>query len=91
MATDSIGTIALDNANDVALADRLKNGREQILSEVRKLIIGQEEVVEQVLLTLFVGGNSIIVGVRASRRPCSSTRSRRCSISSSPGSSSRPT
>ena len=49
MANDAIGTIALDNANDVALADRLKNGREQIISEIRKLIVGQEEVVEQVL------------------------------------------
>ncbi len=63
MAHDAIGTIALDDADDVALADRLKNGREQIISEVRKLIIGQEEVVEQVLLTLFVGGNSLLVGV----------------------------
>ena len=38
-------------------------GRDQILSELRKMIIGQDEVIEQVLLTLFVGGNSLIVGV----------------------------
>ena len=63
MAHDAIGTIALDDADDVALADRLKNGREQMISEIRKLIIGQEEVIEQVLLTLFVGGNSLLVGV----------------------------
>ena len=63
MAHDAIGTIALDDANDVALADRLKNGREQMISEIRKLIIGQEDVIEQVLLTLFVGGNSLLVGV----------------------------
>jgi len=60
---EAIGTIALDDADDVALADRLKNGREQIISEVRKLIIGQEDVIEQVLLTLFVGGNSLLMGV----------------------------
>ena len=60
---DAIGTVVLDSPDDVALADKMKNGREQILSELRKLIIGQEDVIEQVLLTLFVGGNSLIVGV----------------------------
>ncbi len=53
----------LDSADDVALADRLKAGREQILSELHKLIIGQDETINQALLTLFVGGNSLIVGV----------------------------
>jgi MoxR-like ATPase len=63
LAHDAIGTIALDDADDVALADRLKSGREQMISEIRKLIIGQGDVIEQVLLTLFVGGNSLLVGV----------------------------
>ena len=63
MADDAIGTLTMDDADDVALADRLKNGREQIISELRKLIVGQEEVIEQVLLTLFVGGNSLLMGV----------------------------
>jgi MoxR-like ATPase len=49
--------------DDIALADRMKAGRESILRELRKSIIGQEEVLEQVLLSLFVGGNSLIVGV----------------------------
>ena len=63
MADDAIGTVKLDDANDVALADRLKSGRQQMISELRKLIVGQEEVIEQVLLSLFVGGNSLIIGV----------------------------
>jgi MoxR-like ATPase len=63
LADDVIGTVKLDDANDVALADRLKSGREQIISELRKLIVGQDEVIEQVLLSLFVGGNSLIIGV----------------------------
>ncbi|MXZ72668.1 MAG: MoxR family ATPase [Acidobacteria bacterium] len=41
----------------------MKAGREQILVELRKKIIGQEEIINQALLTLFVGGNSLIVGV----------------------------
>ena len=54
---------ALEAPDDIDLADRMKAGREQILSELRKLIIGQEEVIEQMLLSLFVGGNSLLVGV----------------------------
>ena len=50
-------------ATDVALARRIQEGRERILSEVRKVVIGQEEAVEHVLLTLLVGGNSLLVGV----------------------------
>src|SRR2546430_1433154 len=38
-------------------------GRKAIIGEIAKRIIGQSEVVELVLLTLFVGGNSLIVGV----------------------------
>ena len=53
----------MNSPDDVALADRMKDGRDQIISELHKLIIGQDEVIEQVLLTLFVGGNSLIVGV----------------------------
>jgi MoxR-like ATPase len=50
-------------ADDVARAEQLKKGYEQVIGEVRKVIVGQSEVLEQVLLTLFVGGNSIITGV----------------------------
>ena len=45
-------------------------GRDQIIAELRKLIIGQDDTVEQVLLTLFVGGNSLIVGVPGWPRRC---------------------
>ena len=48
--------------DDIALADKMNAGRAQILTELRKVIIGQEEVINQVLMTLFVGGNSLIVG-----------------------------
>ena len=54
---------ALDSSDDIALAERLKNGHDQIIHELRKLIVGQEEVIELVLLSLFTGGNSLIVGV----------------------------
>src|SRR5258705_9280937 len=41
----------------------MKAGRDRILSELHKLIVGQDDVVGEVLLSLFVGGNSLIVGV----------------------------
>jgi MoxR-like ATPase len=48
---------------DEVLLDKLIAAREGILREIRKAIIGQDEVVEQVLISLFVGGHSIITGV----------------------------
>ena len=63
MADDVIGTVHLEGRDDVALADRMSRGRAQIIQELRKLIVGQDDVIEQVLLTLFVGGNSLLMGV----------------------------
>jgi MoxR-like ATPase len=56
-------TVDLDSADDIALADKMKVGRQQIINELGKRIIGQSEVIELILLSLFVGGNSLIVGV----------------------------
>ena len=50
-------------SDDIALAEQMKAGRDRIVTELRKIIIGQEDTIGQVLLTLFVGGNSLIVGV----------------------------
>src|SRR6478735_8539712 len=41
----------------------MNEGRKQIIAELQKRIVGQQDVIELVLLTLFVGGNSLIVGV----------------------------
>src|SRR5258705_5674539 len=41
----------------------MKAGRDRIVLELRKLIVGQDDVVTEVLLSLFVGGNRLIVGV----------------------------
>jgi len=48
---------------DEELLDRLADARGRILGEIRKVIVGQDEVIEQVLISLFVGGHTIITGV----------------------------
>jgi MoxR-like ATPase len=59
----NVDTVDFESTDDVALADRMKIGRQMILDELAKRIIGQHDVIELVLLSLFVGGNSLIVGV----------------------------
>ena len=61
--TNSTQPADLTSADDIALADRMNTGRREILAELRKMIIGQQEVLDQVLLSLFVGGNSLLIGV----------------------------
>jgi MoxR-like ATPase len=55
--------VDLTAPDDIALADRMKAGQDQIRAELRKLIIGQQATLDLVLLSLFVGGNSLIIGV----------------------------
>jgi len=43
--------------------EAFQEGREKILAEVRKVITGQEEILEQVLIALFAGGHCLVTGV----------------------------
>jgi MoxR-like ATPase len=54
---------ALETTDDIALADRLRAGTAQITTEIRRVIIGQDDVVNQALIALFAGGNCLLVGV----------------------------
>jgi MoxR-like ATPase len=42
---------------------RVVEGREQISRELRKVVIGQQEAVDQVLIALFTGGHCLLTGV----------------------------
>jgi MoxR-like ATPase len=56
----------MDNAANVetaGLAEKVASGRNGILAELRKVIVGQDEVVELVLTALFTGGHCLITGV----------------------------
>ncbi len=54
---------SFQNDDDIVRAEELKQGYDRVRAEVAKVIHGQEGVVELVLLTVLVGGNSLIVGV----------------------------
>jgi MoxR-like ATPase len=49
--------------NDAELADSLKGDFDTLVKEIGKRIIGQEQVIEQMLITLLAGGNSLLMGV----------------------------
>jgi MoxR-like ATPase len=49
--------------DDAALVQKLNEGYKEILKELRKIIIAQESVVEQVMISLLVGAHSMITGV----------------------------
>jgi MoxR-like ATPase len=49
--------------SDVAKVDALVGQYEQLKSEISKVIVGQDDVVKQVILSIFCKGHSLLVGV----------------------------
>ena len=45
------------------IAEQVAGARRRILTELRKVIVGQDEVVDQVLIALFTGGHCLLTGV----------------------------
>jgi MoxR-like ATPase len=56
-------TDTLTPAAAAALVERVAHGRERIISEIRKVIVGQDEVIDLILTALFTGGHCLITGV----------------------------
>ncbi len=56
-------TEAVPGEGDGELALRLRDSMATVTKEIQKAIIGQEDALEQVLVSLLTGGNSIITGV----------------------------
>ena len=48
---------------DLKLVEHAHESRDKIIGEVRKVIIGQDRLIEEVLIALFAGGHVIMVGV----------------------------
>ena len=53
----------MQHRTDVEAADALRDTYKHILSEIGKVIIGQDEVVKSVLISIFSNGHCLLVGV----------------------------
>jgi len=49
--------------SDIEAARRLKEAKETIDAEVAKVIVGQKEVIEELLIALLAGGHCLLIGV----------------------------
>ncbi|MBL8738798.1 MAG: MoxR family ATPase [Planctomycetes bacterium] len=49
--------------SDLAMIETLRQGREKMLAEIGKVVVGQKDVVDLILMSLFCRGHALIVGV----------------------------
>lgn len=61
MSTSTIP--AIDSAELSTRITRFQQVNQEIVRQVRKVIVGQDEVLEQVMIALFVGGHCLITGM----------------------------
>src|SRR5215510_13560286 len=55
--------LSAEQKKELEVVERFHSELKRIDAQVRKVIVGQHDVVEQVLMTLLAGGNSMITGV----------------------------
>src|SRR5918996_6049604 len=55
--------ISLDSSELKQRIVRFQQAHTDIVQQIRRVIVGQEEVLEQVLIALFVGGHCLITGL----------------------------
>ncbi len=49
--------------SDVSAVENLVKKHEALKEEIAKVIVGQEKVIEQILLSIYTGGHSLLIGV----------------------------
>ncbi|MDC6367712.1 MULTISPECIES: AAA family ATPase [Flavobacteriaceae] len=49
--------------SDVTAVENLVQKHQALKKEIAKVIVGQEEVIEQILLSIYTGGHSLLIGV----------------------------
>ena len=58
----SVAAVATAAPTDHEIFERLTTGRARIEAELAKAIVGQREVIDQILIALFAGGHCLITG-----------------------------
>lgn len=53
----------MSNSNDVQLANKMLEQYKALRKEISRVIVGQDEVVDQLLLSIFCQGHALLVGV----------------------------
>jgi len=61
--TTDASTESLEESSDAEAVQEIASARDRIRAEIGKVIVGQDEVVDQLLVALFAGGHSLYVGV----------------------------
>jgi MoxR-like ATPase len=53
----------MDFKNDVEAVDALKDANKRLMNEIKRVIFGQDHIIQQVLISLFSDGHCLLVGV----------------------------
>lgn len=61
--TETEEAVKLEDQDDLALVKRMQDGRDQIVTEIKKVIIGQSDIIDELLIALFGGGHVLVTGV----------------------------
>ena len=56
-------TEALNRDQDIAAVEQLNRAYQQVSGELSKVIVGQQDVIEQLIISLFAEGHCLLVGV----------------------------
>jgi len=52
-----------DGTKDVELVEKLAEKVKKVKSEIAKVIVGQDDIIDQLLISLFSRGHCLLVGV----------------------------
>lgn len=63
VATDAVEDEVVESLDDLTLVKKMQDGRDQIVTEIKKIIIGQDDIIDELLIALFSGGHCLITGV----------------------------